>query len=100
MIFFFRRLLSLAGGINVFVVLLLVTQLLFVSTVAAAEGSVDSEKIASMERLIKEQQQSMERLIKEQQQRMDLLVKGQQQQLEALQQQVNQLKNTANESLA
>jgi hypothetical protein len=100
MVFFFRRLLSLAGGINVFVVLLLATQVFFVSTVAAAEGSVDSEKIASMERLIKEQQQSMERFIKEQQQRMDLLVKGQQQQLEALQQQVNQLKNTATESLA
>jgi len=100
MIFFFRRFLSPAGGINVLVVLLLAAQVLFVSMAAAEEGATDSEKIARMERLIKEQQQRMELLIKEQQQRMELLVKEQQQSLEALQQQVNQLKNTATESLA
>jgi predicted porin len=100
MIFFFRRLLSLTGGINVFVVLLLTAQVFFVNTAAAAEGTADSEKIARMERLIKEQQQRMELLIKEQQQRMELLVKEQNQHLEVLQQQVNQLKNTSTESIA
>ena len=56
--------------------LLLAAQVFFVSTVAAEEGTVDSEKIERLERLIKEQQQ----------------------QLEYLQQQVNQLKKTAGDA--
>jgi cell division protein FtsB len=60
----------------IFVVLLLAAQVFFVSTVAAEEGAVDSEKVERLERLIEEQQQ----------------------QLESLQQQVNQLKKTAAEA--
>ena len=60
----------------IFVGLLLAVQMFFVSTVAAEEGSVDSETVERLERLIKEQQQ----------------------QLESLQQQVEQLKQTATEA--
>jgi cell division protein FtsB len=60
----------------IFVVLLLAAQVFFVSTVAAEEGAVDSEKVERLERLIEEQQQ----------------------QLESLQEQVNQLKKTATEA--
>jgi len=56
--------------------LLLAAQVFFVSTVAAEEGTVDSETVERLERLIKEQQQ----------------------QLESLQQQVNELKKTATEA--
>lgn len=56
--------------------LLLAVQVFFVSTVAAEEGTVDSETLERLERLIKEQQQ----------------------QLESLQQQMNQLKQTATEA--
>jgi septal ring factor EnvC (AmiA/AmiB activator) len=56
--------------------LLLAVQVFFVSTVAAQEGTVDSETVERLERLIKEQQQ----------------------QLESLQQQMNQLKQTATEA--
>jgi cell division protein FtsB len=60
----------------IFVGLLLAVQVFFVSKVAAEEGTVDSETVERLERLIKEQQQ----------------------QLESLQQQVNQLKKTATET--
>ena len=60
----------------IFVGLLLAAQVFFVSTVAAEEGTVDSETLERLERLIKEQQQ----------------------QLESLQQQMNQLKQTATEA--
>ena len=60
----------------IFVVLLLAVQVFFVSTVAAQEGTVDSETVERLERFIKEQQQ----------------------QLESLQQQVEQLKQTATEA--
>ena len=60
----------------IFVVLLLTAQVFLVSTVAAEEGTVDSETVERLERLIKEQQQ----------------------QLESLQQQVNELKKTATEA--
>ena len=59
-----------------FVGLLLAVQVFFVSTVAAEEGTVDSETVERLDRLIKEQQQ----------------------QLESLQQQVNELKKTATEA--
>ena len=58
------------------VVLLLTAQVFLVSTVAAEEGTVDSETLERLERLIKEQQQ----------------------QLESLQEQVNELKKTATEA--
>jgi len=54
----------------------LAVQVFFVSTVAAEEAAVDSEKVERLERFIEEQQQ----------------------QLESLQQQVNQLKRTATEA--
>ena len=60
----------------IFVVLVLAVQVFFVSTVAAEEAAVDSEKVERLERFIEEQQQ----------------------QLESLQQQVNQLKRTATEA--
>ncbi len=58
------------------VVLLLAVQVFLVSTVAAEEGTVDSETVERLERLIKQQQQ----------------------QLESLQEQVNELKKTATEA--
>jgi cell division protein FtsB len=64
------------SAVIIFVVLLLAVQVFFVSTVAAEEGAVDSEKVERLERLIKEQQE----------------------QLESLQKQVNQLKKTATEA--
>ncbi|MDH3929352.1 MAG: porin [Deltaproteobacteria bacterium] len=60
----------------IFVVLLLAAQVFFVSTVAAEDGTVDSETVERLDRLIKEQQQ----------------------QLESLQQQVNELKKTATQA--
>ena len=60
----------------IFVGLLLAAQVFFVSTVAAEDGTVDSETVERLDRLIKEQQQ----------------------QLESLQQQVNKLKKTATEA--
>ena len=60
----------------IFVGLLLAAQVFFVSTVAAEDGTVDSETVERLDRLIKEQQQ----------------------QLESLQQQVEQLKQTATEA--
>ena len=56
-----------------FIVLLLTAQVLFASSVAAEEGSVDAKTIERLEQLIKAQQQ----------------------QLESLQQQLNELKQTA-----
>jgi len=56
--------------------LLLAIQLVFVSTVAAQEGTVDAKTVERLERLIKQQQQ----------------------QLESLQQQLNQLKQTATDA--
>ncbi|UCF01330.1 MAG: porin [Deltaproteobacteria bacterium] len=64
---------------KVFIILvgvLLTAQVFYISTVAAEEGTVDSETVERLERLIKEQQQ----------------------QLESLQQQVNELKKTATEA--
>jgi hypothetical protein len=64
---------------KVFIILvgvLLTVQVFYTSTVAAEEGTVDSETVERLERLIKEQQQ----------------------QLESLQQQVNELKKTATEA--
>jgi len=60
----------------IFVGLLLAAQVFFVSTVAAEDGTVDSETVERLDRLIKEQQQ----------------------QLESLQQQVNELKKTATQA--
>ncbi|PNV85628.1 MAG: porin [Desulfobacteraceae bacterium] len=60
----------------IFVVLLLAAQVFFVRTVAAEDGTVDSETVERLDRLIKEQQQ----------------------QLESLQQQVNELKKTATQA--
>ena len=60
----------------IFVGLLLAAQVFFVSTVAAEEGTVDSETVERLDRLIKEQQQ----------------------QLESLQQQVNELQKTATQA--
>jgi cell division protein FtsL len=60
----------------IFVVLLLALQVFFVSKVAAEEGTVDSQTVEKLERLIKEQQGH----------------------LESLQQQVNELKKTATEA--
>ena len=60
----------------IFVGLLLAAQVFFVSTVAAEDGTVDSETVERLDRLIKEQQQ----------------------QLESLQQQVNDLKKTATQA--
>ena len=60
----------------IFVGLLLAAQVFFVSTVAAEDGTVDSETVERLDRLIKEQQQ----------------------QLESLQQQVNELQKTATQA--
>ena len=69
MIFFFRRLLSLAGGINVFVVLLLATQVLFVSTAVAQ----DTGKMQELMSVIETQQEKLEMQQKQLNEQMQLM---------------------------